>query len=157
MPIRIITARANTTSTTTGDYDAWAVVSVLDCVGRCQRQRASCVPRSDIVRFGVADAGRGPDGETAEADRPWVNVHGHAFSAQESLLKGEVDAGDQKATEKQREEPKNILAVRPLSLKYWLALAEMRSVTGERASKVVEAVRLSVLSSPNQHDVMVGR
>ena len=112
---------------------------------------------ADIVRFGLADARSGPDGKAANVDRPWVNVPGLAFSAQESLLQGEVAAGDQKATERQREELKNILAVRPLSSKYWLALAEKRSVTGERASKVVEAVRLSVLSGPNQHDVMVGR
>ena len=109
---------------------------------------------SDIVRFGLADAGLGPDGKAADVDRPWVNVPGLAFSAQESLLKGEADAGDQKA---QREELKDILAVRPLSSKYWLALAEMQSFSGERAGKIVEAVRLSVLSGPNQHDVMVGR
>jgi hypothetical protein len=112
---------------------------------------------SDIVRFGLADAGLGPDGKAAEVDRPWVNVPGLAFSAQESLLKGEGDPDDQKATNRRREELKNILAVRPLSAKYWLALAEMHSVTGERASTVVEAVRLSVLSGPNEHDLMVGR
>jgi hypothetical protein len=112
---------------------------------------------SDIVRFGLADAGLGPNGKTADVDRPWVNVPGLAFSAQQSLLQSEADAGDQKATQKRREELKNILAVRPLSSKYWLALAEMRSVAGEHASKVVEAVRLSVLSGPNEHDVMVER
>jgi hypothetical protein len=112
---------------------------------------------SDIVRFGLVDAGLGPDGKAADVDRPWVSVPGLAFSARESLLKGEADAGDQKATGRQREELKDILAVRPMSSKYWLALAEMRSVSGERASKVVEAVRLSVLSGPNQRDVMVGR
>ena len=111
---------------------------------------------SDIVRFGLADAGLGPEGKAVDVGRPWVNVPGLAFSAQESLLQGEVDAGDQKVTQTRREELKDILAARPLSSKYWLALAEMRSVTGERTSKVVEAVRLSVLSGPNQHDVMVG-
>jgi hypothetical protein len=112
---------------------------------------------SDIVRFALADAGRGPDGKTADADRPWVNVSGLAFSAQESLLKGEADAGDQKAAAKQREELKGILTVRPLSSEYWLALSEMRLATGEPISKVAEAFSLSVLTGADEDYVMSRR
>jgi hypothetical protein len=112
---------------------------------------------SDIVRFGVADAGLGPEGKTADADRPWVNVPGLAFSAHESLLKGEGDSGDLKGAEKQREELKDILAVRPLSSEDWLALSEMRLVAGEPIGKVAEAFSLSVLTGTDEDLAMSRR
>jgi len=112
---------------------------------------------SDIVRFALADAGLGQDGKSADADRPWVNVPGLAFSAQESLFKGEADAGDQKGAGKQREEVADILAVRPLSSEYWLALSEKRLATGEPISKVAEAFSLSVLTGADEDYVMSRR
>ena len=119
---------------------------------------ASAVYRgSDIVRFALADAGLGQDGKSADADRPWVNVPGLAFSAQESLFKGEADAGDQKGAGKQREEVADILAVRPLSSEYWLALSEKRLATGEPISKVAEAFSLSVLTGADEDYVMSRR
>src|SRR5579862_400877 len=119
---------------------------------------ASAVYRgSDIVRFALADAGAGPDGNSADADRPWVNVPRLAFSAQESLLKGEADVGDPKAAGKQREEVADILAVRPLSSKYWLAVSEMRLATAEPLSKVAEALSVSVLTGADEDYVMSRR
>ena len=112
---------------------------------------------SDIVRFALADTGLGPDGRTADAGRPWVNVPGLAFSARESLLKGEADAGDRIAAEKQREEVADILAVRPSSSEYWLALSEMRLATAEPISKVAEAFSLSVLTGADEDYVMSRR
>jgi hypothetical protein len=117
-------------------------LTVLAVVGLC----APAVSRGwDIVRFSLADAGSG-----TEADRPWVNASGLAFSAQESLLTNAPDDGDQNGALKRSSELTDILSVRPLSSEYWLSLAEIRLVTNQPSSKVVEAFALSILTGTNE-------
>jgi hypothetical protein len=110
---------------------------------------------SNIVRFGSADAGLGPDGKAADLHRPQVDVPGLAFSAQESMLQAEAD--DQNGAAKRREQLKDILAVRPLSSECWLALSEMRLTAGEPMGKVAEAFSLSVLTGVDEQGVMSRR
>ena len=124
-------------------------LTALAVVGLC----ALAVSRGwDIVRFSMADAGL-----QAEAVRPWVAVSGLSFSAQESLLTDEADPGDEKRAQKRRNELTDILAVRPLSSEYWLALSEMRLVTLEPSNKVVEAFELSTLTGANEDYMMARR
>jgi hypothetical protein len=124
-------------------------LTVLAVVSLC----ALAVSRGwDIVRFSLADAGTG-----TEADRPWVNASGLAFSAQESLLTNAPDTGDQNKALKRSSELTDILAVRPLSSEYWLSLAEMRLGADQPSSKVVEAFELSVLSGADEDYVMSRR
>ena len=124
-------------------------LTALAVVGLC----ALAVSRGwDIVRFSMADAGL-----QAEAVRPWVAVSGLSFSAQESLLTDEADPGDEKRAQKRRNELTDILAVRPLSSEYWLALSEIRLVTLEPSNKVVEAFELSTLTGANEDYMMARR
>ena len=112
---------------------------------------------SDIVSFSIAEAGLSREAKAADRNRPWLNVSGLAFSARESLLKGAPGAGDQKAAEKRRDELIEILAVRPLSSEYWLALSETRLATRASISKAAEAFSLSVLTGADEDYVMSRR
>jgi hypothetical protein len=111
----------------------------------------------DIVRFSIASASLGPDAGGAETLRPWAADPGLAFSAQESLLTGQPDAGDVIGAQKRRDELAKLLAVRPLSSEYWLALAEMRLAADQSANKVAEAFELSVVTGADEDYVMSRR
>lgn len=105
-----------------------------------------------IVRFNIADAGF--DGDQTQSLRPWAAVSGLAFFARESSLTAFTDLDDEENLLKRRDEQTEILSVRPLSSKYWLALSEMRLFTKEPTSKVVEAFELSELTGSHEGDLM---
>jgi hypothetical protein len=91
------------------------ILTTLVVVGLCG---PAVLRGRDIVRFSKAEADLGPDGSGTDAVRPWGEISGVAFSAQESSLTVVDDRKDQKTTAKRRDEQTEILAVRALSSEY---------------------------------------
>ena len=105
----------------------------------------------------AANSDLDPDGDRAEAVRPWLAEAGVAFFAREASLTGLDDSGDQTLAVKRREELEQMLTLRPLLAERWVSLFEMRLITAERSNKVLEAWGLSVLTGPNEEYPMSQR
>jgi hypothetical protein len=97
----------------------------------------------NMIRFAMADS-------QPEAVYPWLNVSGLAFAAREDALTSVDDSSDDKTVRKRRDELAGILAIRPLSSRYWLKLAEARIEAHEVLAKVINALELSVITGPNE-------
>ena len=90
----------------------------------------------EIARFWqAAHSDLDPDGDRAEAVRPWVADAGVAFFAREASLTGLDDSGDQNLAVKRREEIERMLTLRPLLAERWVSLFEMRLLTAEGSNK----------------------
>jgi len=97
----------------------------------------------NMIRFAMADS-------KPEAVDPWLNVSGLAFTAREYALTSVDDSSDDETVRKRRDELEGILAIRPLSSRYWLKLAEARIEAHEVLAKVINALELSVITGPNE-------
>lgn len=113
-----------------------------------------------IFGFSLADSvineAVGPSAQQIQAVHPWLEVPGLRFAARASFLPvvSEQDpAGTAASRSKQLAE---ILSVKPLSSKHWLLLAEIKSVTHQPPADIAEAIKLSVLTGPNE-GFLIGR
>lgn len=97
----------------------------------------------NVVRYTMA-------GSAPEALRPWFSVSGIAFDARENALTRVDDFADAATLRRQRDEIAGILAIRPLSSRYWLKLAEARVDDHDALAKVIDALELSVVTGPNE-------
>jgi hypothetical protein len=98
---------------------------------------------SNLIRYAVTDS-------KPEALRQWDAVSELAFTAREPALTSIDDSSDDKTIRKRRDEIEEILAVRPLSSRHWLMLAEARVDAHEALAKALEALELSVVTGPNE-------
>lgn len=110
----------------------------------------------DILRFSVADQYLKPGKDRTEAIAQWVDVSSLAFPAREALLTP-ASPGDISSAVKRRVDLEAILSIRPLSSRYWLALSQMMFITGQPENEMLEALRLSLLTGPNEGYVMIPR
>ena len=97
----------------------------------------------NLIRYAMADS-------RPEAVRPWVNVPGLSFAARENTLTSVDDSSDDATVRKRRDELAEILAIRPLSSRYWLKLAEARVDAHEALAKALDALELSEVTGPNE-------
>ena len=97
----------------------------------------------NVIRYAMA-------GSTPEALQPWFAVSGLAFDAREGALTLVNDSSDEMTIRKRRDEIAQILAIRPLSSRYWLQLAEARVDAHDVLAKVIGALDLSVVTGPNE-------
>jgi hypothetical protein len=110
----------------------------------------------DVVRFSVAqvEIGTTLDPETF---RPWVDVPGLAFSARDASLTAIADQREDGQNAKLIGALSEILSVKPVAAGYWLSLAKLRFVDEQPSDKVMEAWSLSVLTGPNEGNVLPWR
>jgi hypothetical protein len=109
----------------------------------------------EIIWFSVAQAEFGST--DPEAYRRWANVPGVEFSARDATLTAVATSRDERTDEKVLEAISQILAVKPVSAGYWLSLARQRLKTGEASDTVMNAWSLSVLTGPNEGNVLPWR
>jgi hypothetical protein len=97
----------------------------------------------EVIRYTMADP-------KIEAVQPWLDVAGLAFVAREYALTSVDDSSDDSTIRKRRDELADILAIRPMSSRYWLKLAEARVDAHQEIAKATDALELSVLTGPNE-------
>jgi hypothetical protein len=109
-----------------------------------------------IVRFSMVQP------EIASVQNPnaldrWADVPGVAFSARDASLTAIAASRENKQDQKLLDAMAEILSVKPMSAGYWLSLAKLRFATGEASEQVMDAWSLSVLTGPNEGNVLPWR
>ena len=97
----------------------------------------------DVIRYEMA-------GTNAEDTHPWVAVSGLASAAREYAMTSVDDSSDDKTIRKRRDELAEMLAIRPLSSRFWLYLAETRVDAHEDPAEAIDALELSAVTGPNE-------
>ena len=110
-----------------------------------------------IVRFSVATMNVEFPEKRGEIAKTWGTTPGLAATALRTVLADKINIADQKAANQQREALAAILSIKPLSSRDWLALSGMQLVTDQPMDDVLESLKLSTLTGPNEGYVMVER
>src|SRR5579862_2649298 len=97
----------------------------------------------DVIRYEMA-------GTKAEATLPWITVPGLAFAAREYSQTTIDSSSDDNTIAKRRDDLTEMLAIRPLSSRFWLYLAEIRIDAREDAARAIDALDLSTVTGPNE-------
>jgi len=108
----------------------------------------------DIVRFKLALSAAAPQ---SDALQQWYSVPGVGTLAREAGLPDRLQAADKQELARERDALVGYLAVKPASSVQWLMLAAARLLLGESKDRVIAAYSLSVVTGPNENDVMVER
>ena len=104
----------------------------------------------NVIRYAMADS-------KLEAFQQWSAASGLAFDAREGALTLVDDTSDDRTIRKRRDEIAEILAIRPLSSRYWLKLAISRVDADEPTAKVLEALEMSAVTGPNEDYMLTQR
>ena len=110
-----------------------------------------------IVRFSLATMNVESPEKQAEIAKTWGATPGLASTALRTVLADKINIADQKAANQQREALSAILSIKPLSSRDWLSLSGMQLVTDQPMDDVLESLKLSTLTGPNEGYVMVDR
>jgi hypothetical protein len=110
-----------------------------------------------IVRFSVATMSVESPEKRAEIAKMWGTTPGLASRALRTVLADKIDTADQKVASEQREGLAAILSIKPLSSRDWLSLSGLQLVTDQPMDDVLESLKLSTLTGPNEGYVMVER
>ena len=108
-----------------------------------------------IVSFSLA-AQETADQRDGIATR-WGTTPGLAATALRAALSERVDAADQKAANRQRDALIAVLSIKPLSARDWLSLSAVQFLTDQSMDDVLESLKMSTLTGPNEGSVMVER
>ena len=84
----------------------------------------------------------------------WIGAPGVTAAALSATLTQMTDPADLDGAAKRLDELAALLSVRPLSSRTWLALAEMRLVTGRPKPEVLTALKMSWVTGPNEGALM---
>jgi hypothetical protein len=104
----------------------------------------------NVIRYEMA----GPE---PEALRPWVAVPGLASAVREYSMTLVDDSSDDKTIRARRDELTEMLAIRPLSSRFWMYLADSRIDAHEDPAKAIDALKLSAVTGPNEGDMITLR
>jgi hypothetical protein len=110
-----------------------------------------------IVHFSVAIANIESSEKRAEIANGWAAAPGVASTALQAELKEKVDTSDAKAADNRREAFSSILSIKPMSSADWLSLSGMQFVTDQPMERVLGSLKLSVITGPNEGNVMADR
>ena len=90
----------------------------------------------------------------AEFVNTWRAVPGLASKALQAGLTDEINSSDTMAAYRRREILSEILSIKPFSPMDWLSLSAMQLATNQPMEQVLESVKLSMLTGPNEGYVM---
>ena len=110
-----------------------------------------------IVRFSAAIMDVEFPEKRVEIAKTWGTTPGIAATALRNVLADKINIADQKAANEQREALAAILSIKPLSSRDWLSLSGVQLVTDQPMDDVLESLKLSTLTGPNEEYVMVER
>jgi hypothetical protein len=130
------------------DIRFWTAIAMIGICG------FSIVEGWSIVRFSLAMVNIE---KRAEITHAWSAVPGVASTALQTELRETIDPSNLKATVSRRETLSMILSIKPLSSADWLLLSGMQLVTDQPMEHVVGSLELSVLTGPNEGNVMAER
>ena len=107
-----------------------------------------------IVHFSLTMANIDSSEKRAEIINRWSAVPGLASTALRADLTEEINPSDLQAANRRREAFSAILSIKPLSSIDWLSLSGMQLVTDQPMEQVLESLKLSMLTGPNEGYVM---
>ena len=110
-----------------------------------------------IVQFSLATMNIESPEKRAEITKTWGATPGLASRALRADLTDKINIADQKAANRQREALSAILSIKPLSSRDWLSLSGVQLVTDQPMDDVLESLKLSMLTGPNEGYVMAER
>jgi hypothetical protein len=110
-----------------------------------------------IIRFSIATMNDVSPEKRTEISQTWGTTSGLASRALRVILADKIDIADQKAANEQRAALAAILSIKPLSSRDWLSLSGMQLVTDQPMDDVLESLKLSTLTGPNEGYIMVER
>jgi hypothetical protein len=106
-----------------------------------------------ILHFSIALADAASEKERAEIINAWADVAGVASTAWRAEL-SETKAYDRTAAINRRKALSTLLSIRPMSSHDWLSLAGVQLATDEPMERVLDSLRLSMLTGANEGHVM---
>ena len=109
------------------------------------------------MHFSLATANIDSSEKRAEIINTWTAVPGVASTALQADLTDEINTSDPKAANRRREALSAILSIKPLSSIDWLSLSGVQLVTDQPMEQVLESLKLSTLTGPNEGYVMAER
>ena len=133
------------------DIRFWTTIAIVGICGFAIARGWS------IVHFSLATAKIDVFENWTEALRPWTAVPGVASVALQAELKEDINISDPEAADGRRETFYSILSIRPSSSLSWLSLAGLQWVTHQPLERVLESLRLSMLTGPNEGYAMAER
>ncbi|HET8720546.1 MAG TPA: hypothetical protein VFM24_00865 [Nitrospira sp.] len=110
-----------------------------------------------IVSFSLAMAGQQTAEERHAIVTHWGTTPGLASTALRTALADRIDLADQKAANRQREALIAILSIKPVSAREWMSLSAVQLITDQSMDDVLESLKMSTLTGPNEGSVMVER
>ena len=110
-----------------------------------------------IVHFSLAMENIDSSEKRAEIINTWTAVPGLASRAMRADLTDAINPSDPKAANRRRAALSAILSIKPLSSIDWLSLSGMQLVTEQPMRQVLESLKLSTLTGPNESYVMAER
>jgi hypothetical protein len=133
------------------DIRFWTAIALIGICG------FSVIRGLSIVHFSLATANIDVFENWAEAINPWTAVPDVASAALQAELKEEINLSDSKAANGRRETFSSILSIKPSSSFAWLSLSGLQWVTHQPMERVLESLKLSMLTGPNEGSTMADR
>src|SRR5262245_56518004 len=110
-----------------------------------------------IARFSLAMANIDSSEKRTDIIDTWTAIPGLASRALQAGLTGEIDPSDLQGANRRRETLSSILSIKPLSSGDWLLLSGMQLVTDQPMEQVLQSLKMSVVTGPNEARVMIER
>jgi hypothetical protein len=110
-----------------------------------------------IVRFSFAVANIDASEQRAEFIKAWSTVPGLASKALQTDLTDEINPSVLAASDHRRQILSAMLSIKPLSSSDWLSLSGLQLVTDQPIEQVLESLKMSVLTGPNESYLTVER
>ena len=107
-----------------------------------------------IAHFALATVNIDTPERRAEIVTTWTTVPGLAATALQVGLTEAINPADLTAANRRREALSAMLSIKPLSSIDWLSLSGMQLVTDQPMEQVLESLKMSVLTGPNEVHVM---
>ena len=96
-------------------------------------------------------------GKAGRDHQQWTAAPDVASAALQAELREKINTSDPKAANSRREALSSILSIKPLSSVDWLSLSGMQLVTDQPMEQVLESLKLSMLTGPNEGYLMAER
>ena len=130
------------------DIRLWTAIALIGICG------FSVAQGWRIMHFSLVTMGIDSSEKRAEIVSTWSAVPGLASTALQAGLTDAINPSDMKAANRRREALSAILSIKPSSSVDWLSLSAMQLVTDQPMEQVLESLKLSMLTGPNEGYVM---
>jgi hypothetical protein len=133
------------------DIRFWTAIAIIGICG------FSVARGWSIVHFSLAMVSIDSLENRAEAVHSWTAVPDVASEALQAELREKINTSDPKAANSRRQALSAILSIKPLSSVDWLSLSNIQLATDQPREQVLESLKLSMLTGPNEGYVMAER